>query len=430
MALRPNVKLLPFQVEGVNFALKHNYSINAMEQGLGKTLQAIAVQQATDLDCVVICPSTLKLGWKEEYEKFTDIDLSTVKVGIKKSKVNIVHYEDIYKCSELIRKAGIVIIDEAHYLIHLDSQRTTYVHRMIKKYTPERLIMLTGTPIKNRVSDFFSLLMLTSYSPIKNNGTLITDKFKTQEAYNNFFCNSYKMKVTVRPKNKKPFKTEVTRYSGIRNQDILQDYMKFKLIRRLAKNVLDLPEMIFKDVVVSYKKNTELEVAFNQFLKGESYNSSVKKQAALSVAPFTAKYVKDIIKSGEGPVVVFSDHPETLDIIEKDLRKAKIASGKITGATSKTRDRDRIAFQNGKLDVLLCTSGAGAEGLNLTISRNMVLNDIPWDHSKFYQLLKRIHRIGQLSKCVVHRMVGTVVYKKIIKSLCEKAEEIKLALGE
>lgn len=238
------------------------------------------------------------------------------------------------------------------------------------------------------------------------------------------------MKVKVKPKKGKPFTTKVTKYSGIRNEKTLKEYMKFKLIRRLAKNVLDLPPMTFKDVVVSYKRNPELDREFSKYLKNEAYNSSVKKQAALAIAPFTAIYVTDIIKSGEGPVIVFTDHPDTLEIIEKALRKKKITTGKITGSTNKTRDRDRLAFQKGNLDVLLCSAGAASEGLNLTISRNMVLNDLPWDHSMFYQLLKRFDRIGQTRKTVVHRMIGTIVYKRIIKSLSEKAEIINIALGD
>ena len=410
--------------------LAHNYVMNCDEQGLGKTLQAIAVQQATEANCLVICPATLKYGWKDEFLKFTTLQADQITVGLKLNLINIVNYEHIYKCTELIMKADLVIIDEAHYLIHLESQRSTYIHRMIRKYKPERLIMLTGTPIKNRVTDFYSLLLLASYTPVRNNGRLITEKFKTQESYNDFFCNSYTMNVTVRPKSGSSFKKKIKKYSGIRNVETLKAYMRFKLIRRLAKNVLDLPPLIQKNVVVSYKDDSQLFNAFKQFEEGEEYNVSVKKQAAVSVANFTADYVRDIISSGEGPVIIFSDHVEPLEIIEKKLKKYK--SAKITGKV-KIEDRQKAInnFQSGKLDLILCTAGAANTGITLTASRNMVLNDIPWDYSMLSQLIKRFHRIGQeASSVVLHKMIGTKVGQKIMDSLMQKAENIKQVLEE
>ena len=324
-------------------------------------------------------------------------------------------------------QADLIIIDEAQYLIHLDSQRTTFAHRMIKKYKPERLVLLTGTPIKNRVQDFYSLMMLVNYNEEKK------FPFATQEAWNDFFCNFYLKKVYCNPKNRPSFTTRVKVYTGFKENKlpVLKELMEKKLIRRLAKNVLDLPELIFKDITVSYKNDKELEKAFKQFQDGEEYGSSVKRKAAVSVAPYTAKYVRDLVQAGEGPVIIFSDHKEPLSIIKEVLVKAKITMGSITGDDSlANRDIDRKLFQEGKLDVILCTVGAAAEGITLTASRNMVLNDLPWAWDKMSQLIKRFHRIGQTRNCVVHRMSGTKVYKRIINDLFDKEQDITTILGD
>jgi len=419
--IRNEIEIMDHQPKAIQFMLAHNYAICADEQGLGKTLEAIAVQQASDLTCLVICPATLKLNWKDEYEKFTDE--TSVTVGLKPSKINIVNYENIYKCTELFMKADMIIIDEAHYLIHLDAQRTTYAHRMIRKYLPERLLLLTGTPIRNRVTDFYSLLVLCSYSPIKNNGRLITDKFKTQEAFNKHFANEYQMKVKVTSKTGTFYKT-VKKYSGIRNEEELKLFMKHKLIRRLASKVLTLPPLIFKPVQVSYKHDEKLDKAYQAHVKGESFDITAKASSAKNVASFTADYVRDIIKSGEGPVIVFSDHIAPLDVIEKKLNK-KFKVAVITGRTKvEVRHAYVKAFQANELDAILCSVGAASTGITLTASRNMVLNDEPWDASHMSQLLKRFHRIGQTRSCVVHKMFGSSVAKKISMNLAEKQSDI------
>jgi len=425
--IRKNIEIKDHQVEGRDFLLANNYAICGDEQGLGKTLEAILVQQDKNYKTLVICPATLKLGWKEEFEKFTDLAETAITVGLKNNHINIINYEHIYKCTELMMQADLIIIDEAQYLIHLESQRTTFAHRMIKKYKPERLVLLTGTPIKNRIQDFYSLMMLVNYNEEK------AFRFPTQESWNDYFCHFYLKKVYCNPKNRPSFTTRVKQYTGFKEDKLpeLKKLMAGKLIRRLAKNVLDLPELIFKDITVSYKDDKELEKAFKQFKEGEEYDSSVKRKAAVSVAPFTAKYVKDMIQAGEGPVIIFSDYKDPLSIIEETLSKSKITMGRITGDDSlANRDIDRKLFQAGKLDVILCTVGAAAEGITLTASRNMVLNDLPWAWDKMSQLIKRFHRIGQERKCVVHRMIGTKVYKRIITDLFDKEQTITTILGD
>ncbi len=422
MALKPEIKVLPHQVQGIGFLLRHNYALCGDEQGVGKTLQAIAVQQATKLDCLVICPATLKYNWLEEYEKFTDE--KNIRVGTKKAKINIVNYENLFRCTELFMKADMIIIDEAHYLIHMDSARTKYAHKMIEKYKPERLIELTGTPVKNRVTDFYSLLRILSYTSLKNNGRSIMDRFPTQGKFNNYFAHKETFMVEVKKKRGGSFKKKITKFVGLKNERELKAYMRFKYVRRLASKVLSLPPVVYKNVVASYKESPELEREWRKHQAGKTFNVSVKAEAACLNAPFTADYVKDVFKDGERPIVIFSDHLEPLNVIAHKLKKFKV--GVITGEETDMRKRQDTVnnFQEGLLDFLLCTYGAGATGLNMTRARNMVLNDLSWDAAAMSQAVKRIDRIGQTRKCIIHRIIGNRAGKRISKDLEMKMRDI------
>jgi SNF2 family DNA or RNA helicase len=731
MTLRKETKLKKHQVQGVNFMLAHNYVLNSDMQGLGKSLQSIAVQQANDLDCIIICPYTLRYNWLEEYKKFTDE--KRVTVGLKKNKINIVNYEQIYKCTELFIKADLVVIDECfdgsteiltekgfqrfdqldknlevaqsdlegnitfvypekfiekdyygsmvkfesdnkidvfctegheflttdmkgnwikkpalsvrtdynhkirlagkakdrkdnitplerlliafqadgsihnkgrslntqmlfsfskerkikrflnlmesgefnfsevkgqrgkrrfivridkkydkdiskyftipnlsltqcrqileeasnwdgysqgktgfgysntcektvdfyqalavlagykakktrivdnreerykdcfklsitnneissligakksidtfegkvycvrvpegnivirrggkpciigncHYLINPEAQRTEYAHRMIKKYKPERLILLTGTPVKERVSDFYSLIKLLSYTPIRNNGRLITDKYDTHTKFNNRFSNRVSFNVRVKGKRGGEFTKKIVKYTGVKNERELIAYMKFKYIRRTAKKVLDLPPLIFKDIPINYKNNEALQTEFDKFLKGEEYDVKTKTKAACVTAPFTSDYVVDLMRSGEKPIIIFSEHIEPLKIISEKLKKKKFSCAFIIGEVGDEQRQSNIQnFQRGEIDVLLCSYGAASTGITLTRSRNMVLNDESWEASTMSQALKRFHRIGQNRTCIVHRIIGTGTNKKINQTLKEKQQDI------
>lgn len=67
------VKPYPYQQDGIVYGLTHKRLIIGDEPGLGKTLQSIGiVDTAGAYPCLVICPSSLKINWQREFEKFTD----------------------------------------------------------------------------------------------------------------------------------------------------------------------------------------------------------------------------------------------------------------------------------------------------------------------------------------------------------------------
>lgn len=73
--LKHNLRVEPYeyQREGILFGLERHRLLIGDEPGLGKTLQSIGiVDTASAYPCLVICPSSLKINWQREFEKFTD----------------------------------------------------------------------------------------------------------------------------------------------------------------------------------------------------------------------------------------------------------------------------------------------------------------------------------------------------------------------
>lgn len=413
MALKKTTELKKHQVVGVNFMLKHNYVLNADEMGLGKTLQAIAVQQSDDLNCVVVCPNTIKFNWQQEFFKFTDYDKSMVKIGLTPAKVNIVNYEKLSKVDKLISKAQIVIFDEAHYLKNLDSKRTKYAHDLIKKYKPERLILLTGTPVKERIADFYSPLCLLSYTPVKNNGRSIVDAFPSKTKFSNRFCFVDRFDIPVRMTNGREFKKTITKYYGVKNENELRAFLVNKYMRRTTNHVIDLPKLIHKDVFLSFVS------------QDEGVNVEKKVESAIRSSEATAEYAWDVFQDITSPVIIFSDFIKPLENIKSRLISKKLKVELVTGDTSmEERARSLNLFQSGKLPVLLLTYGVGSTGLNLTASNQMILNDPSWELSTMEQAFKRFHRIGQNKTCIVHRIISSDVSSQIYNMIDEKRFDI------
>ena len=423
-----NYEPYDYQKDGGSFAFAHHYCLIADEMGLGKTLQALIIAYLEGLKgkkTLFVVPAFLRLNWEIEIEKFSKwyhyVSVIEKKSEIKefdpRSCMAIISYSAVEESESLFEWADIVVADEAHYLKEILSKRTLKFHQYVYENTPERLILLTGTPIPNGVTEFYSLLLLLSYSLKPTNGLSIEKAFPTPESfYRNF---AYERNYSVRVKGGT---RSITRYEGLKNKDELLKYLDKKYLRRRCKDVLDLPPLLERHVVAAYGENTKLLKAFKEFNEEDKASDpTIKAKSALLKAPFTAKYAQNIIDSHQGPVLVYTDHIKSCELIAETLDCPHIKGD----TPMKKRNELVKQFQAGELDALVITIGAGAEGMNLTRATNLVFNDLNWVPSKNDQVRKRFHRIGQTKRCMVHYVIGSVQDEKIIKNLFKKMQVIR-----
>lgn len=415
---------LKYQVEGAIFALSHFYTLNRDEPGLGKTLQALLalcmlLDKHPGKRALVICPQYLKRNWQIETEEWTELFGNNydhkVQDEVFDNDIVFLSYYQLRLHWEKLKdeKFDLIIVDEAHNFKNPKAKQTISLLKLIDHLKPEHLLLLTGTPIKNRVPDIFIPLYLMAMGPKTENP--ITKKYRSYFLFCYNFC-------IVRKTN---FGTQFT---GMKNVDELKTYLRGRMIGRKKSEVLELPPIVEKYVTVEYKESSEVLAEFAAF-NGvvESADSSAKAESARLKAPFTAEYVRDLLEQEVGPVVVFTDHRHPIPILESALRDYRVRS--IHGGVSgHIRDQIKESFQRGEVDVLVCTVGAFSTGVTLTRSHHMVFNDLPWVPSDLQQAMDRILRIGQNFSCVYHYIVGAVVDKKIHRALKEKLRTIKKVL--
>jgi SNF2 family DNA or RNA helicase len=128
--------------------------------------------------------------------------------------------------------------------------------------------------------------------------------------------------------------------------------------------------------------------------------------------------LQSLIDAGEGPLLVFSDHVDPVEMVASGL---KVNCATVTGSTPMGK-RDQIArdFQAGLIDVLVATTGTLSVGVTLTASRNVIYNDIPWTPGDLVQSTARIYRISQKRKCCVHYVSWGPIDTMIINTINEK----------
>lgn len=411
-------------MEGANFALSHYYTLNKDEPGLGKTLQALLavcmlLEKHPGKRALVICPQYLRKNWANETEEWTHLYGNVydhkVQDEVFDNDIVFLSYYQLRAHWEKLKeeKFDFVIIDEAHNFKNPRAKQTISALKLLEQLKPEFLLLLTGTPIKNRVPDIYVPLFMMALGPKTENP--VTKKYRSYFLFCYNFC-------IVRKTN---FGTQFT---GMKNVEELKTYLRGRVIGRKKSEVLDLPPIIEKYVVVDYRESPEALREYEAFNGAvESAESSAKAESARLKAPFTAEYVRDLLEQDVGPVVVFTDHRHPIAILEGLLTEFRVRSihGGVGGAR---RDEIKESFQRGEVDVLICTVGAFSTGVTLTRSHQMVFNDLPWVPSDLQQAMDRILRIGQNFSCTYHYIVGAVVDKKIHRAIKEKLKTIKKVL--
>lgn len=418
------------QNKTVDFGVKNNYSIYALQQGLGKSACGILTATKTRSTALIVCPAYLRLKWKSEIQKFAPgavVSLFENDKGFYKlwdTDFAIISYHSVANAEILFEWADMVIWDEAHMLKTMTAKRTEAAHKLIFENSVKRCLLLTGTPIQNRVYEFYSLLAICNYDP------RIT-KSKFLEKYPSYvdFANQFSYLKEFEVYTAKGKKT-VQRWEGYRNLDELKSFTKDCYIRFTTDEVLDLPPYTEIEVPMSYDDNPELLDAFYEFSElAEEGNrkwgieSRVKAQAAMAKASFTVDYVKNLIDQCE-QVVVYSDHVDSCQYIADKLGVPAIHGG----TDMKIRQRLADEFMAGKSQVIVATIGSFSTGIDLYSSANMVFNDFAFVPGWMEQAMFRIRRIGQTRHCNFHYIMGSIQDMKIWQILKTKIETISAVI--
>lgn len=416
------------QKRGIKYCLSNPYCIVALDPGLGKSRIAIETRERRGKtrhpNCLIVAPSHLIPNWKNQIATWappgrivTAITSGKDIYDLFDTDYAIISYELSQKAEQFFEWADMVVLDEAHYLKTMEAKRTEFIHKSIYENSLKSVLMLTGTPIKNRVSEYYSLLALTHYNPAVADSKFL-EKFPTSIDFADHF--SYRHEYTMEVGFKR---IKVVKWVGVRNLPELKKWLKGNYLR--INGDQDLPPLIFKDVIVSEKSEDELEKAFLAFFSDEGKDSvkpRAKADAALAKAPLTIKYCKDLIEE-VGPIVVFSDHVEASEKIAQGLGTVALNGNVPVHTRAKLAKR----WQEGAGGPALVASiPALKEGVDLVRANHLILNDLPWVPGDLTQVIHRIRRISQKKTCVVHRILGSPQDKKIGDVIIQKTNDIKL----
>ncbi|KAL2384404.1 DNA repair protein rhp54 [Blastomyces dermatitidis] len=489
--------LRPHQVEGVKFLYrcttgmidpKANGCIMADEMGLGKTLQCITLLwtllkqspeagKTTIQKCVIACPSTLVKNWANELVKWLgEGAVSPFVIDGKASKaelisqlrqwavssgravvrpVLIVSYETLRLNVDELKDTpiGLLLCDEGHRLKNGDSQTFTALNSL----NVDRRVILSGTPIQNDLSEYFSLLNFA-------NPNILGTRSEFHKKYEMPILRGRDADATDEDRKKgdesvTELLNVVNKFIIRRTNDILSKYLPVKYEHVVFCGLAPFQTDLYNHFIQSPDIKSLLRGKGSQPLKAIGLLKKLCNHPDLlnlgTDLPGSEQFFPDdyvpmecrgrdrdvrswysgkmmvldrmlarIRQDTNDKIVLISNYTQTLDLFERLCRTRQYGCLRLDGTMNVTKRQklvDKFNDPNGEEFVFLLSSKAGGCGINLIGANRLVLFDPDWNPAADQQALARVWRDGQKKDCFVYRFIATgTIEEKIFQRQSHK----------
>jgi hypothetical protein len=444
-------QLRPYQLEGFHFLayLSTNRfgGILADDMGLGKTLQTLAwllwlreqhsLSRITDHGSLtpppslVVCPKSVMDNWHAEAAHFTpglrvrlwsSGELSALGDHLGEADLHVLNYSQLRLVGESLAPVRwlAVILDEGQYIKNPNSQ-TAQVARALRS---EHRLVLTGTPIENRLLDLWSLMTFAMPGVLSSRAHFARLYDSKDDPFGR-----RRLSARVRPFLLRRTKTQVAKDLPDRTEEDLlcaiegEQQALYRAELKRAQQLLlaiktqkELAEQQFH-FLVSLLRLRQI-CCHPRLIKPDSTAPSAKTEALL-------EQLEPLMDEGQ-KVLVFSQFVEMLDLLRPVLEARQWPLFYLAGHTENRGELVRRFQSTEGPAIFLISLKAGGFGLNLTAASYVVLFDPWWNPAVENQAIDRTHRIGQVNKVIAYRLL----IKDSIEEKIRVLQRQKKALAE
>jgi SNF2 family DNA or RNA helicase len=401
------VTLRPYQEFGAKYILAQERTILGDEMGLGKTIEALAAishlwEQNKRRWFLVISPAGITVNWEKEIQNRVNIPYyrfhgpdrdSIIRSWIHGGGIAIVSYNvlDNLNISNMFLNTNkgidLLVADEAHYIKNPAAKRTAAVTSLLPlaKY----VCFMSGTPMENHPREFVRLIDM------------------------------------VRPgEGDRYLKNEIFYDSQVKDADQFHRMASSVYLRRNQKDVLrELPEKI------EIPEWVDLSISdHNAYLKAVTERNfmAMRRSVTIGSGHTSAKMerldelIQEHRDSGR-KVLIFSFFLDVLEMVCKRMSPI----GKITGALSSSERMgivDKFQFSKG-FQVLVSQIEAGGQGINLQSASVVIIMEPQFKPTTEAQAIARAHRMGQINRVIVHRLLARNSVDERMQAILSKKED-------
>jgi hypothetical protein len=421
-------ELRPYQLEGFHFLayLSTNRfgGILADDMGLGKTLQTLAWlvwlreeshqnakgEAAAIAPSLVVCPKSVMDNWQAEAQRFTPGlrvkawaagELNQLPAHLTGADLHVINYNQLRTIGESLMSVRwlTLILDEGQYIKNPSSQ-TAMVARAMRA---EHRLVLSGTPIENRLMDLWSLMAFAMPGVLGSR----TQFGRSYDAKGDPFARK-RLSSRVRPFLLRRTKTQVAKDLPDRTEEDLFCEIEGEQKALYRAELKRAQQMLLRI-------QTQKELAQQQFhfltsllrlrqicchprlINASSPEMGAKAEALL-------EQLEPLMEEGH-KVLIFSQFVELLQLLKPPIEERGWPIFYLAGDTENRGELVK-RFQSAEgPGVFLISLKAGGFGLNLTAASYVILFDPWWNPAVENQAIDRTHRIGQVNKVIAYRLL-------------------------
>ena len=442
-----NATLRPYQQRGYDWLVKNTAlgmgSLLADDMGLGKTLQIIALLlkfrqegRFKKQKGLVILPTTLLTNWQKEIDRFAPelqarvYHGSTRKLPPEKETYDLLltTYGVVRSDLDTLKKItwAVVVIDEAQNIKNADTEQTKAVKAL---KSPVR-IALSGTPVENRLSEFWSIMDFVNKGYLGGSGKFNEEFGKPIQQERDHQKLEQFRRVTS-PFLLRRVKTDKTIISD------LPDKIENNQFCTLTTEQAALYESVVQESIRAIEEKdgiarrglvlklmTALKQIGNhphQYLKRGNDAPAISGKATLLL-----NLLENIYASHE-KVLIFTQYKEMGVLLAQFIEQAFGTPPLFLHGGTSRPERDRMVeqFQKNRSDhTFILSLKAGGTGLNLTQANHVIHYDLWWNPAVESQATDRAFRIGQTKNVLVYRLMNQGTLEEKIDAMIRSKREL------
>lgn len=448
----PQLTPLPHQLETAKQVIENmnGKAILADEVGLGKTIEAGLILKEYMIrglvkKVLILVPASLVTQWAGELNTKFFIPAITQRKSYVWDQYDVVvssidtakrspHREIIYQ-----QNYDLIIIDEAHKLKNNKTKNYEFVQNLKKKFC----LLLTATPIQNRMEEIFNLVSLLKpghlgsetafYEKYKRDARTLNDDEHLKTLVNKVMIRNRradtgiiwkKRQVETIPIEFSPAEKELYHsITQLKDAGTFSHTSSFSIMT-LQREACSSREAVYYTLKkMLHKEENAAQMDLKQI------HSLIKKVEAVEENSKAQKAL-ELIQTLNDKVIIFTEYRATQLYLQWFLKQHGITSVPFRGGFKRgKKDWMRELFQK-HAQVLIATE-AGGEGINLQFCSNIINFDLPWNPMRLEQRIGRIHRLGQEKDVLIFNFaVKNTVEEYILKLLYEKIHLFEKVIGE
>ena len=434
-------ELLPYQLDGIAFAVGAGRAVLADDMGLGKTIQGIGTaellaREAGIRKVLVVCPASLKSQWRSEVRRFShhDAQLIAGRADERAAQYDndcfftVCNYEQVLRDILSIERVNwdLIILDEGQRIKNWESKTA----RVIKGLRSPFALVTTGTPLENRLGELYSVVQFVDDRRLApafrffHRHRVVDEKGKVLG-----YTNLDQLREQLRPILLRRTRQSVLRQLPPRTTEIVRIEPTDEQIElhgthmRIVSSIVRKAYLTEMDLLRLQKALLMCRMAADgTFLvdkKEPNYSSKLQRLGEL---------FDNLVDEPDRKTVLFSEWTTMLDRIEPLLVERGIDYVRLDGSVPQQKRPELVhRFRDDSECRVFLTTNAGSTGLNLQAANTVINVDLPWNPAVLEQRIARAHRMGQKQPVQVFVLVTEGTLEENLLATLSAKHELALA---